>query len=245
MMIDRHDFLDAVRSARRTPLLTFVVVLALSVGIGLNAGVFSMLDSMFLEPPTGKDPAGFVQIYPRYQGWYIGATKDSSFNAADYEAMRGGTRSIADLAAWQSIGATLDDVRRPGNSILVSCNYFRVFGIDRPLMGRFFNQDECNPGSAVRIAILSEHVWRDVYSADPHIIGKLIHISSQVLAVVGIVSDHSTNVDIWNSTDVRPCLPAFGHFCSGQRTSCHCFPSICQSILGRHEPCGQSCCHSR
>jgi predicted permease len=211
MMIDRQDVLYAVRSGRRTPLLTFVVVLALSVGIGLNAGVFTMLDSMFLEPPTRKDPASFVQIYPRYQGWYIGAAKDSSFNAADYEAIRTGTRSIDDLAAWQSIGTTLDDVRRPGNSILVSCNYFRVFGIDRPLMGRFFNQEECNPGTEVRIAVLSEHAWRDVYSADPHIVGKLIHISRQPLIVVGVVADRSTNMDsadIWIPYSLQP---AFTH----------------------------------
>ena len=43
VIIDRQDVLYAVRSARRTPLLTFVVVLALSVGIGLNAGVFTIL----------------------------------------------------------------------------------------------------------------------------------------------------------------------------------------------------------
>jgi hypothetical protein len=46
MLIDRQDVLYAVRSARRTPLLTFVVVLALSVGIGLNAGVFTILNSI-------------------------------------------------------------------------------------------------------------------------------------------------------------------------------------------------------
>lgn len=211
MMIDRQDVLYAVRSARRTPLLTFVVVLALSVGIGLNAGVFTILDSMFLEPPTKKDPVSFVQIYPRYQGWYLGRAQDSSFNAADYEAIRTETRSIEDLAAWQSIGITLDDVRRPGGSLLVSCNYFRVFGIDRPLIGRFFNQDECNPGSAMRIAVLSEHVWRDIYSADPQIVGKTIHISRQPLTVVGVIADRTSNVDapdVWVPYSLQP---AFNH----------------------------------
>ena len=211
MMIDRQDVLYAVRSVRRTPLLTFVVVLALSVGIGLNAGVFTMLDSMFLEAPTRKDPASFVQIYPRYQGWYLGRAQDSSFNAADYDAIRTGTRSIEDLAAWQSIGTTLDDVHRPGSSVLVSCNYFRVFGIDRPLMGRFFNQDECNPGSAMRIAVLSEHVWRDAYSADPQIVGKTIHISRQPLTVVGIIADRASNLDspdLWIPYSLQP---AFNH----------------------------------
>jgi hypothetical protein len=47
MLIDRQDVLYALRSARRTPLLTVIVVLALSIGIGLNAGVFTILDFLF------------------------------------------------------------------------------------------------------------------------------------------------------------------------------------------------------
>jgi hypothetical protein len=69
MFISRQDVLYALRSARRTPLLTFIVVLALSVGIGLNAGVFTILNFLLLDPPTKKDPSSFVQIYPRYEGW--------------------------------------------------------------------------------------------------------------------------------------------------------------------------------
>jgi len=61
-----------------------------------------------------------------------------------------------------------------------------VLVIDRPLMGRFFRPDECNPETQVRIAVLSEHLWRDSYSADPLIIGKVIHISHQPLTVVGV-----------------------------------------------------------
>ena len=49
-------------------LLTLVAVLALSVGIGLNAGAFTILNYVFLNPPTKKDHSNFVQIYPRYQG---------------------------------------------------------------------------------------------------------------------------------------------------------------------------------
>jgi hypothetical protein len=212
MLIDRQDILYAIRSVRRTPLLTFVVVLALSVGIGLNAGVFAILNFLFLTPPTKKDPASFVQIYPRYQGWYIGPIRDTSFNAEDYDAIQAQTRSLADVAAWQTIRTTLDDVRRPGgDSVLVTCNYFRVFGIDRPLMGRFFNPDECTPGTATQIAVLGEHVWRNYYSSDPLILGKIIHMSGQALTVVGIASDHSANMlsaGIWIPYSLQP---AFNH----------------------------------
>jgi|HubBroStandDraft_4_1064222.scaffolds.fasta_scaffold14825_2 putative ABC transport system permease protein len=212
MFIDRQDVLYAIRSARRTPLLTFVTVLALSVGIGLNAGVFAILNFLFLNPPTKKDPASFVQIYPRYQDWYIGPAGNSSFNAEDYEAIRAQSRSLTDVAAWQTIATTLDGVRRPGgDSILVTCNYFRVFGIDRPLMGRFFNPDECTPGTAVQIAVLSEHFWRNYFSSDPLIIGKVIYISRQPLTVVGIASDHSANMlsgGVWMPYSLQP---AFNH----------------------------------
>ena len=85
-MIDRQDVLYAIRSAGRTPLLTFVTVLALSVGIGLNAGVLAILNFLLLDPPTKKDPASVVQIYPRYQGWSLGPATDSSFNAEDYDS---------------------------------------------------------------------------------------------------------------------------------------------------------------
>ena len=211
MFIGRQDVLYAMRSVRRSPLLTVVVVLALSVGIGLNAGVFTILDSMFLKPATKEDPASFIQIYPRYQGWYKGREKDSSFNAQDYDAIRAQAHSLVDVAAWQTIGTTLDDVRKPDESTLATCNYFRVFGIDRPLMGRFFTPDECQPDSPVRVVVLSEHFWRNYYSSDPHIVGRVIHVSRQVLTVIGVVPDDSAPMlagGLWIPYALQP---AFNH----------------------------------
>ena len=73
MWIDRQDFLYTIRSARRAPLLSVIAILALSLGTGLNAGVFTLLNAMFLNPPTQADPSRFIQVYPQYEGWFIGA----------------------------------------------------------------------------------------------------------------------------------------------------------------------------
>ena len=73
MWINRQDVLYSLRSARRAPLLSLVAIAALTLGIGLNAGVFTLLNAMFLTSPTRKDPASFKQIYPRYEGWFTGA----------------------------------------------------------------------------------------------------------------------------------------------------------------------------
>ena len=67
------------------------------------------------------------------------------------------------------------------------------------------------PGPRCRIAVLSEHFWRNYYSSDPHIIGKVIHISRQPLTVVGIVSDNSANMasgGVWIPYTLQP---AFNH----------------------------------
>jgi predicted permease len=207
MLIDRQEILYALRSARRTPLLTVIVVLALSIGIGLNAGVFTILDFMFLEPPTRRDPSSFVQIYPRYEGWFTGATQFSSLNADDYDAIRAQLHSLSDFAAWQDIQTTVDGVPRKIFSLLVTCNWFHVFGIEHPLMGRFFFRDECISGTSVEIAVLSEHFWKNFYSSDPHIIGKVIHINRQPLTVVGVVPDSSANMmpgDVWIPYTLQP-----------------------------------------
>lgn len=190
MVVNRQDLLYAIRSVRRAPLLTFIVVLALSIGIGLNAGVFTILNFMFLQPSTKKSPSSFVQAYPRYEGWFTAGGQFSSFTTQDYDAIRTHVHSLSQVTAWEVIGATLDDHKSNG-ALLVTCNYFEVYGMDRPVLGRFFLPDECK--SAIQVAVLSEHVWREYYAGNPQIIGKTIHINRQPFIVVGVASDNETN----------------------------------------------------
>src|SRR5579863_3420393 len=105
MWINRQDFLCAIRSARRTPLLSAVAIVALSLGIGLNAGVFALLNTLFLDAPTRSNPATFVQLYPRYEGWFTGAGQFSSFTTEDYEAIRTQTQALEEVAAAQPSSA--------------------------------------------------------------------------------------------------------------------------------------------
>jgi putative ABC transport system permease protein len=205
------DVRYGLRGLCRTPLLTFMVVLALSVGMGLNVGIFSILNTMFLEPPTRIDPASFVQIYPRYEGWFAGAAQSSRLNAEDFDAIRTQAHSLRDVAAWEQIGISLDDLHRQDSSLLVTCNYFHVFGMERTLMGRFFLPDECQSGTETRVLVLSEHFWRNRYASDPQIVGKVLHINRQPFVVVGIAADSSANLipgDVWMPYTLQP---AFNH----------------------------------
>ncbi|HTW49240.1 MAG TPA: ADOP family duplicated permease [Acidobacteriaceae bacterium] len=194
MLLDRQDLLYALRSTRRTPLLTVVVVFALAVGIGLNAGVFSILNAIVLQPPTRKDPATFAQIYPQYQGWFAGAGEFSTFSAADFDAIRAQSRSLSEVAAWSNIPTMFDDVHQQNRALLVTADYFRVNGIDPPLMGRYFLPSEFAPDSTAHVAVLSQYIWKNRYASDPHILGRVIHLSRQPFTVIGVMPDSAASL---------------------------------------------------
>ena len=192
-ILDRQDLLYTLRSSRRTPLLSAFAVLALSLGIGLNAGVFTILNSFFLNSPTSVDPASFVQLYPKYEGWFTGAGQYSAFTTEDYEALQTRAHTLDDIAAWQLSSAVLEQEHRRIGTTLISCNYFHVLGIDRPAQGRFFGPNDCARGTTQQIAILSEPFWKSQYSADPGIVGKTIHLANLPFVVLGIAPPDAAN----------------------------------------------------
>lgn len=193
MGIRWHDLLFALRSARRAPVLSTVAILALAAGIGLNAGVFTLLNSLFLQPPTRKDPASFVQVYPRYSGWFTRANQYWSFTTEDFDALRKRSHALDEVAAWDSSSAVVEQGIRPMATLLVTCNYFHVFGVDRPLLGRFFASGDCSRGSAAQVAVLSESLWKSEFGGDPRVLGETVHLNGSPFQVIGIVPSDAAN----------------------------------------------------
>lgn len=193
MWIGRQDLLYTIRSARRAPLVSIIAVVALSLGIGLNAGVFTLLNAIFLNPPIQTDPSRFVQLYPRYEGWFTGAGQYSSVTTEDYEAIRAHANTLEEVAAWKANGAVVEEAHRSVPTFLVTCNYFHVFGNDRPLLGRFLAPSECERGTTARVAMLSEPFWKNQFGGSPHILGTTIHLSGLPFTVVGIVRSNIAN----------------------------------------------------
>jgi hypothetical protein len=131
-----QDFRRALRSARRAPLLSSIAVLALALGIGLNTGVFAIVNAMFLRVPTRVDPASFVQICPRYTGWFAGSDKNASFTTEDLEAIRSRSKTLREVAPWRQYFAFFEQGNRYIGTLLAGCNYFHVLGMDHLLMGQ-------------------------------------------------------------------------------------------------------------
>ena len=120
MWINRQDVLYSLRSARRAPVLSIVAILALTLGIGLNAGVFTLLNAMLLTSPTRTDPESFVQAYPKYEGWFTGAAQYSQFTTEDYEAIQAQSHALENIAAWQLSSVILGNGPRRVGTMLVN-----------------------------------------------------------------------------------------------------------------------------
>ncbi len=189
-----QDFRRALRSARRAPLLSSVAVLALALGIGLNTGVFSIVNAMFLRVPTRVDPASFVQICPRYTGWFAGSDKNASFTTEDVDAIRSRSHTLREVAAWRQYPAFFEQGNRYITTLLASCNYFHVLGIDHPRIGRFFAPGECNRGAGAQVAVLSETMWKSQFDADPRIVGKAIYPNGVPVTVIGVAPSDAANL---------------------------------------------------
>jgi len=191
-----EDIRYAFRSMRRTWLLTGMILVTLTAGIGLNTGVFTLLNALLLRAQVDKDPARFFSVY--HQIWAPGgrlAASNTSY--ADYLAFQQGTQNLGDLAAsFFQPRLMLDSEDK---AVLVSCNFFQVYGPDRPVLGRLFLAQECATPGAAPVVILSEKVWATQFSSDPGIIGRTITLSQRALTVVGVAASPPGNGEgvIW------------------------------------------------
>ncbi len=82
---------------------------------------------------------------------------------------------------------------KPNATLMATCNYFHVFGIDRPLLGRLFTAGDCNRGSTAQVAVLSESTWKNALGGNASVIGQTIHLNGSSFQVIGIVSSDAAN----------------------------------------------------
>ena len=209
----KSDLLFALRSIRKNALLSVVVVVTLTLGIGLNAGVFSVINAVAFRPRIDRDPESFLHIFPVYT--QNGAPRGmGQITLPDFTALQRSTRTLRHLTAWGEVRVPYspDD---PGElrGLLIACNFFSVYSIahhigDRPLLGRLMTADDCRESRPV--ILISEAVWRNRLGADPQIVGKTFHFNQQPLTVIGVLpipyAGCVNGAQVWMPFTVQPYL---------------------------------------
>jgi predicted permease len=205
--VDRfgQDARFAWRSVKRSPGFTMLIIVTLSLGIGVNSATFTVLDRIYLRPPLGvADPSHVHRIWIRHSKLEGEPRYSPSMTYPMYRAVREAWGDTSRLA----LTAQMTDYRMGGtrrgarvDALFATANYWSVLGL-RPQLGRFFDASEDRPGSGAAVTVLSDHLWRSQFSADPTILGKSILLDTEHYTVIGVApagftGDNLRPVDAW------------------------------------------------
>ena len=159
-----NDLRFALRTLRRSPSFTIAAMLALGLGTGSAAGVFSLLRGVVLRPLPYAQPDRLVMLWETNHAKALEHEPISPVNFGDYRALTG---VFADAAAWWRPQINLtDDAGEPirVNAIETTENLFAVLGV-RPLVGSDFtiHQNSTAPRAQT---IISHRLWQSRFAGD-------------------------------------------------------------------------------
>ncbi|MDX1396791.1 MAG: ABC transporter permease, partial [Gemmatimonadota bacterium] len=180
-----QDLKFALRGLLKRPAFTLVVISTIALGIGVNAGIFSVLYDVVLEPLPYDEPDDLVMV------WEHQVQRDQRTNVvapANFFAWRDETELFSDLAAvtWFSQTLTATDEPERVGALAVNANFFPMLGV-QPHLGRFFTPDEDDPTSTARPLVLGYGFWQRRYGGDEAILGRTIQLNGVDRTVVGVL----------------------------------------------------------
>lgn len=196
----RQDCRFAVRQLRKTPGFTLTAVLTLSLGIGANAAIFTLVNAVLMKNLPVVRPEELVKLGDVNMccvGFGHGDDGDYAlFSTAVYEHIKKNAPEFEELAAMQA-GFTYRPVvvRRGGTqesarSVMgefVSGNYFRTFGL-RPQAGRLFADSDDVQGAPFT-AVMSYETWKNEYAGDPTVVGSTFFVNTKPVTIIGVAPE--------------------------------------------------------
>lgn len=178
----RRDLRYTVRMLRRQPSFALVTILTLTLGIGVNVAVFSMMRAALLASLPLPEPDRLVSIY----SWTVEGGDHSDFSYPLYVDARDQGARLADIAAYTTgtVGAAANEQRERALAEFTSSNYFNVLGVQMRRGPGFTGADERR--GAPLVAVISERMWRSMFAAADDIVGRAFMVDGQPCAIVGV-----------------------------------------------------------
>jgi predicted permease len=200
-----RDLRYALRTLARNPGFTLVALLALTLGIGVNTAVFSVVNGVLLRPLPYADPDRLVMIFDSFQ----------------QQGMEHGPGGIADFLDWKAQAHSFQSLDAVANNRFTltgdgeaeqilgagaTSTFFETLGV-RPALGRGFAPGGDQPGRPSTV-VLSDRLWRRRYGANPAILGQQILLNGRPYAVIGVMPASfrfgSREADVWAALTLNP-----------------------------------------
>jgi putative ABC transport system permease protein len=190
-----------------------VAVLTLSLGIGANTAIFTVVNAVLLRPLPYAQADRLVTVWQDLRG--RGGPADewaTPGNYVDWRREKGIFDDLAVITGWRPT-MTGQGEAQPLTGEQVTHEYFGVLGI-APALGRAFTAEDCVP-NAPRVAIISDGLWQRRFGGDRAAIGRMVTLAGQPHEIVGVLPPRfrpivSGAAEVWRPLRLNTASPARG-----------------------------------
>ncbi|HEY2546103.1 MAG TPA: ABC transporter permease [Candidatus Acidoferrum sp.] len=186
-----EDVRYGLRVLSKNPSFSIAAVLAIALGVGINVGLFSVLNGVVLRllpVPRAEQILSVNQIFHHHVSRNV-HNGESLFSYAEYLDYREHNHVFSGLLAYEPfVEATLGGGHmQPLLGTLTSCNYFEVLNI-HPAQGRGFVDTDCAAPGQNAVVVVSDELWRGTFASDASLVGKQIILNRTPCTVIGIAA---------------------------------------------------------
>jgi putative ABC transport system permease protein len=191
-----QDLRYALRMLRKHPTMTLIAVFTLALGIGANTAIFSVVNTVLLNPVPYYEPQRLLWVTEAQEGGARSAHADS------YLYWRAQSQVFEHLVAYErgSRDLTGQGEKERLKSLKVTANVFSALGLS-PQLGRAFTPEDDRP-EAAPVVLLGHALWQRRFGGDPAIIGQILTLGSQSRTVIGIMPPGSRSLLLLEQADV-------------------------------------------
>ena len=207
-----RDLKHSLRMFAQSPAFTLAAIAALTLGIGANTAIFSVVNAVVLRPlafPDVDRVVVFLNVSPRGRGAGASPAKFMHYRQQD--------QVVQDVAAFNTgdvnyTSGTFPEQLRAGR---VSADFFKLTGAPL-ILGRTFLHEEDLPNGP-RVAVISRNLWETRFNADPNVVGKSISLGGDPYTIVGVLGqfdfrDFGPTPQVWTLFQFDPNTDDRGHY---------------------------------
>lgn len=176
----------AFRMLFKSPTSSAVAVIAMGLGIGLTAGMWAVLDGMFLRGLPFEESHRLYHLECNNLARDIESLEVSQHDFEDWRRLQ---QSFEGLAGFSSGTVNLSDQGLPDRytGAFISANFLDQLRVE-PLLGHSFSAEDEQPG-AEPVILIAHHVWQKRYGGDPGIVGKTVRVNAEPTTVLGVLPE--------------------------------------------------------
>src|SRR5215470_2160609 len=206
-----QDLRYGARMLVRKPGFTLIAVLTLSLGIGANTAIFSVVNGVLLRPLPYKEPGRLVRVYSEFPTMNL---RKFWVSPPEYVDIQKEAKSWETIGAWSAGGANVSTTGEPirVTSTSITRSLIETLGV-QPALGRNFTPEEDLVGGP-NATIISHALWQRAFGGQSDIIGKQLRINARPFTVVGVMPQGyvfppgaNDPVDVWTPFQFDPANP--------------------------------------